>query len=399
MIAESDPPPRVSTKVVTISIVALWLCFFVLTSARGLVLGLEYQSEMLLRRSAVVVIGMALTFMLWAILRLVEHWRLGWRMALALVVAVPIALVSAQVNLSLFEDLQERIITEQAEKEGLGVRRDDSGNLVVDVPGMEREEGADENGLFSVPPRWQIVLELAFARYFLLLAWCALYFALLAGERARVAERRSSEFRQAARAAELRSLRYQVNPHFLFNTLNSLSALILTDRKREAEAMVQQIASFYRQSLTDDPTGQVPLAEEFALQDTYLKLEKVRFPRRLQFTFELPEHLADQPVPGMILQPLVENSVKYAVAQATTPVTISVVAREEYGRLVISVSDNGPGDPAEGSGGTGIGLANVRRRLETAYGREAHVLSGPAPGGGYATHIRIPLGKPKEGTG
>jgi len=155
--------------------------------------------------------------------------------------------------------------------------------------------------------------------------------------------------------------------------------------------MVQQIASFYRQSLTEDPTGQVTLAEEFDLQETYLKLEKVRFPKRLQTRFDLPDALANHPVPGMILQPLVENSVKYAVAHSTQPTTISVIAREEFGRLVISVFDDGPGLGGKDCGGTGIGLANVERRLKTAYGRDAHVVTGPAPGGGYATHIRIPL--------
>ncbi|MBS1240072.1 MAG: yehU, partial [Proteobacteria bacterium] len=174
-----------------------------------------------------------------------------------------------------------------------------------------------------------------------MLAWCALYLALVAGEQARTAERREGAFRRAAKAAELRSLRYQVNPHFLFNTLNSLSALVLTNRAQQAETMIQQISTFYRRSLADDPTSDVPLGEEFALQRLYLDIEAVRFPKRLVAVYELPEELESAKVPGMILQPLVENSVKHAVAPSSGKITITLSAREEYGRLVITVSDDG----------------------------------------------------------
>jgi LytS/YehU family sensor histidine kinase len=121
----------------------------------------------------------------------------------------------------------------------------------------------------------------------------------------------------------------------------------------------------------------------------------VRFPERLVAEFDLPEALASAQVPGMILQPLVENSVKYGVAAVNRPVRVRIAAREEYGRLVIEVSDNGPGAQArEGRGrgsGLGIGLANVRDRLEARYGDAASLASGPAEGGGWRTVIRLPL--------
>jgi LytS/YehU family sensor histidine kinase len=114
----------------------------------------------------------------------------------------------------------------------------------------------------------------------------------------RAAERREGTYRRAAKAAELRSLRYQVNPHFLFNTLNSLSALVLTGKTQAAERMIQTISTFYRRSLADDPTADVPLREEFALQKLYLDIEAVRFPHRLRAVYKLPPELEDAKVPG-----------------------------------------------------------------------------------------------------
>jgi LytS/YehU family sensor histidine kinase len=210
---------------------------------------------------------------------------------------------------------------------------------------------------------------------------------------ARVAERREQEFRSAAKAAELRSLRYQVNPHFLFNTLNSLSALVMTGKADRAEMMIQTISRFYRHSLADEPTGDVYLEDEFDLQQLYLDIEAVRFPERLTCNFDLPDDLKKARVPGMILQPLVENSVKYAVSTVARSVTITVAAREEFDRLVISVSDDGPGVPEGTPHGFGIGLANVSDRLEARFGSDVAFTSAPIPGG-YKTEMRIPLSRP-----
>lgn len=237
---------------------------------------------------------------------------------------------------------------------------------------------------------WKQLTDVALGRYFLLIAWAGLYIALGNAEMARASERREGEYKRAAKAAELRSLRYQVNPHFLFNTLNSLSALVMVGRTAEAEKMIQTISSFYRHSLTGDPTADVPLADEIALQRHYLEIEAVRFPERLVCEFDVPASLDTACVPGMILQPLVENSIKYAVSASTRPVTIRIAAQEAGGRLVLSVADDGPGKTGA-NGGTGIGLENVRNRLAARFGDEAKVESGPLPAGGYATVLTIPL--------
>jgi LytS/YehU family sensor histidine kinase len=172
--------------------------------------------------------------------------------------------------------------------------------------------------------------------------------------------------------------------------LNSLSALVMTGKADRAEMMIQTISRFYRHSLANEPTADVALKDEFDLQKLYLDIEAVRFPTRLVCVFDLPEDLEEARVPGMILQPLVENSVKYAVSPVSRKVTITMAAREEFDRLVITISDDGPGVPQGTPHGFGIGLANVRDRLEARFGPDIGFSSAPLPDG-YRTEIRIPL--------
>ncbi|WP_346773724.1 histidine kinase [Altererythrobacter sp. BO-6] len=360
---------------------------------------------MLWRRGVVTLAGIGMTLVLWSLLRLFDARPLWMRVTAALLIALPAAGAIAQVNQWIFEDVQAKEEAAYGRDRGVNLRRDESGNLLVDVP-VETQRDWEED--IDGPPRaprsesviiapaptqsdiWRGLIDIALGRYFLLLAWASLYFALLAGVQASAAERRASEFRNAAKAAEIRSLRYQVNPHFLFNTLNSLSSLVMTGKTERAEQMIQTLARFYRHSLASEPTMDVALADEFELQQHYLDIEAVRFPERLRCEFDLPADLADARVPGMILQPLVENSVKYAVSPVNRPVTIRVAAREEFDRLVVTVSDNGPGVPANAKPGFGIGLANVRDRMEARFGPDVSLESGPVPGG-YRTEIRIPL--------
>jgi len=297
--------------------------------------------------------------------------------------------VLAQANQLIFADV--RPVVYQRIEVNQGKARDSNGDLLGDMPLDSRQAAQAETSKTVLASSWQDITEIAFGRYFMMLAWCALYLALLTGEKARTAERREGDFRRAAKAAELRSLRYQVNPHFLFNTLNSLSALVLTGKPDAAERMIQSLSAFYRRSLADDPSSDVRLSEEFELQQLYLDIEAVRFPRRLKVEYRLPAELEAVRVPGMILQPLVENSVKHAVAPSSDRVTITMAARAEYGRLVLTVSDDGKGAVEKSARpGFGIGLANVRQRLEARFGNEATVVSGPVEDG-YATVLRLPI--------
>lgn len=422
----SDPTTasaRLPFRFVLLSMVGLWLCYFLMTTLRGSIVGLEMQDELMWRRALVSLAGVVITFGMWLILRLFDERALWVRIVAALVVALPAAVLIAQANQMIFADIEARVIEKMGARQGVSIRRDEAGNLLLDLPdNLEVPVGANGQGStdqtrtqpsegntvnISPAPTWldriRHLSDIALGRYFLLLAWASLYLALLAGAQAKASERREGEFRRAAKASELRSLRYQVNPHFLFNALNSLSALVMTGKAERAEEMIQTISNFYRHSLADDPTSDVELADEFALQRHYLDIEQIRFPDRLRTNFDLPSTLVEARIPGMILQPLIENSVKYAVAPFKDPVTITLAARVEYGRLVVSVSDDGPGDKmdddifgvADGAGlngnhGFGIGLANVRDRLEARFGNEASITSGPT-GNGYLTELRLPL--------
>jgi LytS/YehU family sensor histidine kinase len=208
----------------------------------------------------------------------------------------------------------------------------------------------------------------------------------------RSAEREAAGYRAAARDAELRALRYQVNPHFLFNTLNSLSSLILKERPDEAEQMLLNLSTFFRTSLTADPTEDVPLAEEIRLQRLYLDIEAVRFPERLKVDFSVPPSLQKACVPCLILQPLVENAIKYGVSRSKRPVTVFISAREDSHGLVLTVEDDGePVTEDNVHKGTGVGLRNVTDRLRARFGEEASCRYGALPDGGFSVTLFMPL--------
>ncbi|WP_133366298.1 sensor histidine kinase [Qipengyuania sediminis] len=407
-----DAGATVPPRLVVGSIAALWLFYFLLTSVRSLIQDFSFQDEMLWRRALVMLVGAAMTAIVWLILRLFDSRPLWTKILAALLVAMPATIPIAQANQWVFSDIREKEEARQAREQGFVLRRDSAGNMLVDIPVEKLENlpaglvldrsGASATVLLEPAPtsrdRWREIVDIALARYFVILAWAAFYIALLAGTQAREAQRREERFRSAAKAAELRSLRYQVNPHFLFNALNSLSALVMTGRPDKAERMIQSLSRFYRRSLAEDTSADVTLAEEFDLQRQYLEIEKVRFPERLKTRYELPEALADCLVPGMILQPLVENSVKYGVSASAAPVTVTFAAREEYGRLVVTVADDAAPrgklrKRTSSGGGFGIGLANVRDRLAARFGAEASLVPGPLDSGGYETEIRIPIAR------
>lgn len=398
----SDETARVPLRHVLLSIAGLWFCYFVIITLRSSIVGLDFFGELLWRRALVCLAGAVITFVMWMLLRLFDHRRMWMQVVAALVLAVPAAILTAQANQMLFAPVQDQVQSRMAENRGFKIGRDEAGNIIIEAPvpdspdtdGALGPDGATAQVVLPASSaqdeQWIGLVELALSRYFLLLAWAALYLALLAGARAQAAERRGERFRTAAKAAELRSLRYQVNPHFLFNTLNSLSSLVMTGKAERAEEMIQAMSNFYRHSLADDTTADVRLEDEFALQQHYLDIEMLRFPERLKVRFDLPPALASCRVPGMILQPLVENAVKYGVAPVNRPVTVVVSADEEFDRLVIRVTDDGPGVPKGTKPGFGIGLANVKDRIEARFGRDATIVSG-ATGDGYVSELRLPI--------
>jgi two-component system, LytTR family, sensor kinase len=229
-------PARVPTRTVLISIAGIWLCYLALITLRSLLLDRAYFFEMLGLRSVVTLAGMVVTTLAWLILRLFDNARMGLRMGMALVVMLPAALGLAMINRQVFSGLDQKILGEQRNPSEVQIRHDTAGNVLVDVPDppqLTPDQLALLQKKFAEQAQWRQLTDIGIGRYFLLLAWAALYFAMVTAEQARASERREGEYRRAAKAAELRSLRYQVNPHFLFNTLNSLSSLVITSKPKD----------------------------------------------------------------------------------------------------------------------------------------------------------------------
>ena len=204
-------------------------------------------------------------------------------------------------------------------------------------------------------------------------------------------EDRIASLQAQANMAQLNALRYQLNPHFLFNTLNSVASLISKKMGAEAETMVVSLSDFLRSTLRMDSGREITLGEEIKLQSLYLDIEKIRFPQRLAVTIDVPAELHDVCVPNLITQPLIENAIKHGVGRSSAPVHLEVVARNWGGKLSIEVRDDG-GDAANGApSGTQVGLRNVAERLKLRYGADGDLKAGTRPEGGFSARILMPL--------
>jgi two-component system, LytTR family, sensor kinase len=198
--------------------------------------------------------------------------------------------------------------------------------------------------------------------------------------------------RTLAQDAQLRALRSQLNPHFLFNALNSIAALISDGQAKQAEETTEHLADFLRTALSLDPQRLITISEEASLQRIYLDIQKVRFPTRLNAVFDIAPDVEDALVPNLILQPLVENSVKYAVARSTAPVTVRISAKAEGDKLRIIVEDDGGNAASPGmAAGNRVGLANVAQRLSAHFGDDAMLVHDVRPEGGFRNSMIIPL--------
>ena len=233
----------------------------------------------------------------------------------------------------------------------------------------------------------EVIFSVVYYAWFFL-AWSAIYLALNYAFAAREQERRWRAMQGLAHEAQMRALHNQISPHFFFNTLNSLSALILDRRTEEAEAMVSRLSRFFRASLGIDPMGDLKLEEEIALQSLYLEIERVRFPD-LSFEVDVGPGVGEALVPPLILQPLVENAVKFAVARSLGPARIELRARAEGDWLALGVRDDGASAPGP-ERGTGTGLKNVRERLAVRFGEDFVFSAGPAERG-FLVSLVLPL--------
>ena len=228
----------------------------------------------------------------------------------------------------------------------------------------------------------------------LLVAWSALYYGINYYLLLEEQSDRLLRLENQASAAQLAMLRYQLNPHFLFNTLNSISTLVLLKQTERANAMLSRLSSFLRYTLVNEPMGSVTVAQEVETLKLYLDIEKMRFEDRLRPRFEIDENVSKARLPSLLLQPLVENAIKYAVTPQEEGADIEVSARRLGERVVITVRDSGPGSEdhwVKAQESTGVGLANIRDRLAQAYGPDHRFETDTNRSGGFSVTIEIPF--------
>jgi len=330
----------------------------------------QYEWSYLAHNVSQSALGFLLSIPLRYLYRAVWHWQIYVRLAVVLGAAVALALIWSALRLMLFMAMTG-----------------------------ERDVWSDFGG-------W------LFPSLFVFFTWAALYhgikyYQFLQREheiavRAESAQRQEALKRIRAEAeakeAQMHLLRYQLNPHFLFNTLNSVSALVTTGRSDDANRMLLNLSTFLRFSLEQERVSTTTLREELAALQLYLDIEKVRFSDRLEFVLNIAPDAYGCEVPSLLLQPLVENAIKYAISKSESGGTIQVTAQVAEGSLDLTVEDSGAdadivrdkGAPAGAKTGLGLGLQNIHQRLETLFGSRAYCRPTSSVLGGMRVEISIP---------
>ena len=379
------------------SILGFWL-FYALTVVARAFLGHD-PLTVIENKAVTIAAGVVLTFGIYAAIRLLGGGTNLRRQAVVAAISTFIAAGALSGFLMAADRYQDRPHDEfhYLSKEGyqvtevgdeMRVERPAMPPLVVTYPKMS-----------SLPPyeEFRIATDAMVVWLFFFAAWSAYYLATEAQAQVLTAKRQAAEAETAAQSAQLQALRYQINPHFLFNTLNSLSSLVMTGRSDRAEAMLLALSTFFRSSLSLDPSADVTLAEEIDLQRLYLDIETTRFPDRLHVEIEVPKELNQARLPALLLQPIVENAIKYGVSKSRKAVVIRIEAKKTGdGRMLLEISNrlkNGGKNelPAATHEGTGVGLANVCQRLETRFGSRASCRFGPMTDGGYKVSLIMPV--------
>ncbi|MEK9655989.1 MAG: histidine kinase [Halieaceae bacterium] len=334
----------------------------------------QYELSYLAHNVSQSALGFALSVPLRYLYRAVWHWHIYVRLIMVLGAAIAFALVWSVLRLMMFMAMTG------------------AGDLWSDFGG------------------W------LFPSLFVFFTWAALYhgikyYQFLQREQ-EVAVRAESAQRQEAlkrikaeaeaKEAQMQLLRYQLNPHFLFNTLNSVSALVTTGRSDDANRMLLNLSTFLRFTLENEGVSMTPLREELAALQLYLDIERARFSDRLELILNIEPDAYECVVPSLLLQPLVENAVKYAISKSESGGTIQISASLNGSMLMLSVEDSGADLVMKSdheqrpwpATGTGLGLQNIHDRLETVFGSDAYCRSEPSPLGGLRVEIGVPA---KEG--
>jgi two-component system, LytTR family, sensor kinase len=227
-----------------------------------------------------------------------------------------------------------------------------------------------------------------------MLAWSTLYFLIKYYQIFQEVQKSALKSAAMAHEAQLKMLRYQLNPHFLFNTLNAISTLILEQQTELANRMVTRLSSFLRYSLDNDPMQKITLDQELAALKLYLDIEKVRFEERLNLELDIGDEASKALIPSLLLQPLVENAIKYGIARSVDGGHLRIAAKVFAGDLLLELSDDGPGvELVDGliPNANGVGLRNTQERLVELYGNQHSFRLSETSPHGLTVNIRIPL--------
>jgi two-component sensor histidine kinase len=378
-------------------ILGFWLVYYLTVVARAFLT--KDPGTVLFNRSLTLLIGIVLTAGIYvAIAMFAQSATLKRRIVIGLIASFVAAATQAGLLIG-----ADRFLEKPQDEMRFTSRE---GYSVVETGNTMRVERTGQEPLVLTWPKmaqlhsrdvFRYAADSTVTWFFFFAAWTAFYMAMLAQSDALRAQRRLADAESAAQAAQVRALRYQVNPHFLFNTLNSLSSLVMTGRTDRAETMLMALSTFFRTSLSLDPTADVTLAEEIDLQRLYLDIEKARFPDRLHVEIEVPQSLEQARLPALILQPIVENAIKYGVSKSRKAVIMRIEARHlGDGRMLLDISNrlkHGGKDqlPAATHEGTGLGLANVCQRLEARFGTRASCRFGPMLSGGFKVALTMPV--------
>ncbi|KKL00161.1 sensor histidine kinase [Rheinheimera mesophila] len=245
------------------------------------------------------------------------------------------------------------------------------------------------------PDSWTQYFRQTTVGFYVLLSWSGLYFGIKYYQTLQQEKQKSLTASNKAHEAQLKMLRYQLNPHFLFNTLNAISTLVLLKESDTANKMLVRLSDFLRYSLYKDPIKKVPLQQELYAANLYLEIEKVRFSERLTIIYDIDEAADQALVPSLILQPLVENAIKYAVASQTSGGKIMITAQKFGHDLLMEVADDGPGmvisDGLPKGESGGVGLVNTKERLAALYDRNFSLVLTHNHPRGLKVNIRIPF--------
>lgn len=345
-----DPRSTTHTSVspearyVITSIVSFWTAFYLLSTARAYLLNFDALFEASGRRLIVVLGGTALFFLLWAILHLLRRGPILRTIIIGTAVSLPVAIAYGALNWLVFYAVDPASIQQ----------------------GYVERWGADQVMLYST-------IDATFSWYFFFAGWTLAYAALLAMARSKAAHAQSMSAAITSHDAQMRALRYQLNPHFLFNTLNVLASLVMEDRKDDADQMIVDLAAMLRLMLDERASDFTTLEQELAWQRAYLELEARRFEGRMKVELFCDQETKQEPVPLLITQPLAENAVRHGLRNAGH-VTVAISAKQKDGELVITFENEiDPVRTASASAGHGIGLSNIRERLALIYGSRAYV--------------------------